>query len=49
MTGDPRTLALHVPLEVLEAVALDPRLALTTTSEVVAAGQRLRQWSDLPG
>lgn len=49
VTGDPRTLDLSLGLDVLEAIALDPALAPTTTAAAIAAGERLVQWSDLPG
>jgi hypothetical protein len=42
--GDPRELDLEIPVHTLEAIAQDPRISLTTTQDVVAAGERLDAW-----
>lgn len=44
ITRDPRTMTLHVPVDVMAAVAQDPRLRLLTTQAVVDAGAALADW-----
>ncbi|GAB3769148.1 hypothetical protein FB382_002543 [Nocardioides ginsengisegetis] len=44
ITGDPRDLDLQVPVEDLEAIARDDRLHLSTTQDVVDAGDDLEAW-----
>lgn len=44
ITGDPRELRMPISTEVLFAIANDPRVAVTTSVEVVAAGADLSFW-----
>lgn len=46
ITGDPRDLDLPVPVAAMERVVTDPRLALLTTPEAVAAGESVAPWAD---
>jgi len=44
ITGDPREQDLAIPLDVLEGIAQDERISLTTTQEVVDLGAALDDW-----
>ena len=44
ITGDPREMDLDPDVEKLIEIARDPRLELTTTKAVVAAGERVDDW-----
>lgn len=44
ITDDPRDLDLSPSVDELVALVNDPRLSLSTTEEVVAAGERLESW-----
>lgn len=44
--GDPREQELPVPVETMETLAQDERLSLTTTQDVVDAGEDVTDWED---
>ena len=44
ITRDPRKEDLFVPVDVMEAIAQDERISLTTSQAVVDAGERLDDW-----
>lgn len=44
ITGDPREQDLFIPVDTLEAIAQDARISLTTSQEVVDAGEDLDDW-----
>lgn len=44
ITGDPREMDLAIPVETLEDIVTDPRLGLTTSRDVVDAGEELADW-----
>ena len=44
ITGDPRDQDLFIPVDTLEDIAQDPLISMTTSPEVVAAGDALEDW-----
>lgn len=44
ITGDPRAQDLTIPVDVLEEIAQDGRISLTTTQDVVDLGEALDDW-----
>lgn len=46
ITGDPRDLDLPVPVDVLVDIALDPRIAPTTSQDAIDGGEKLGFWLD---
>lgn len=49
ITGDPRELDLAVPVDRLVEIVQDQRLSLTTSQDVVDAGESLADWDDDQG